>query len=197
MHSKRREPWLFDEWTNKRIKSSIQQRYTFLPYWYSLFYEHEVSGVAPMRPLWMEYPREAETFAIEDQHLVGDGLLVKPVVQPGVNDIQVYLPGGAECLWYDIATYEAHPGAGYRQFAVTIESIPVLQRGGSIIPKKERARRSSTRMAKDPYTLVVALDRQGEAKGRLYVDDFQSLDYQKGQYRLIEYTMSNKVLSSR
>lgn len=36
--------------------------------------------------------------------------------------------------------------------------IPVLQRGGSIVPRKERARRSSSLMVRDPYTLVVALD---------------------------------------
>lgn len=36
----------------------------------------------------------------------------------------------------------------------------MFQRGGSIIPKKERARRASSLMSKDPYTLVVALDRE-------------------------------------
>lgn len=38
--------------------------------------------------------------------------------------------------------------------------IPVFQRGGSIIPKKLRVRRSSTCMENDPYTLFVALNNQ-------------------------------------
>lgn len=38
--------------------------------------------------------------------------------------------------------------------------IPVFQRGGSIIPKKLRVRRSSTCMEHDPYTLYVAVDRK-------------------------------------
>lgn len=36
--------------------------------------------------------------------------------------------------------------------------IPLFQRGGSIIPKKLRVRRSSTCMEHDPYTLYVAVD---------------------------------------
>ena len=38
--------------------------------------------------------------------------------------------------------------------------IPVFQKGGAIIPQKNRIRRSSSLMKYDPYTLVVALDRQ-------------------------------------
>jgi len=37
--------------------------------------------------------------------------------------------------------------------------MPVFQRGGSIIPYKFRFRRSSTQMADDPFTLLVALDK--------------------------------------
>jgi hypothetical protein len=46
-----------------------------------------------------------------------------------------------------------------------------LQRGGTIVAEQRRARRSSSAMAGDPYTLVVALDRAGAASGELYVDD--------------------------
>ena len=42
----------------------------------------------------------------------------------------------------------------------------MYQRGGSIIPKKMRVRRSSTAMANDPYTLVVALDTPKSAAGK-------------------------------
>ena len=38
--------------------------------------------------------------------------------------------------------------------------IPVFQHGGSIVPRKERIRRCSSLMADDPYTLIVALNKQ-------------------------------------
>jgi len=53
-----------------------------------------------MRPLFMEYPLEEEAAGVEDEHLVGDALLVHPVVEPGVTSVRVYLPGAADgVLW--------------------------------------------------------------------------------------------------
>lgn len=71
LHTKRREPWLFDDRTNQLIKAAVKRRYSYLPLWYTLFFEHEKLGVPPMRPLWMEYPSETETFSIEDEFLLG------------------------------------------------------------------------------------------------------------------------------
>ena len=75
LHTKRREPWLFDEQTNRLIKASIKKRYTYLPLWYTLFYEHEKTAAPPMRPLWMEYPQEMETYPMDNQFLLGKLLL--------------------------------------------------------------------------------------------------------------------------
>ena len=44
-----------------------------------------------------------------------------------------------------------------------------------------RLRRSSTITADDPYTLYIACDGQGKAKGSFYVDDGKSFDYKKGK----------------
>ena len=50
----------------------------------------------------------------------------------------------------------------------------MFQRGGTIIPTLQRVRRSTKIMMNDPYTLIVALDENGAAKGHLYMDDGQS-----------------------
>jgi alpha 1,3-glucosidase len=47
---------------------------------------------------------------------------------------------------------------------LTLSSIPVFQRGGSIVPYKFRFRRSSAQMADDPFTLLVALDKNVKKK---------------------------------
>jgi mannosyl-oligosaccharide alpha-1,3-glucosidase len=36
-----------------------------------------------MRPLWAHYPADAHTFDMDDQWLVGEDLLVKPVTDEG------------------------------------------------------------------------------------------------------------------
>ena len=48
---------------------------------------------------------------------------------------------------------------------VDMESIPIFLRGGSIVPRQERARRSSLQMHGDPFTLIVALNDSAAASG--------------------------------
>jgi hypothetical protein len=45
--------------------------------------------------------------------------------------------------------------------------------------------------------IIVIVVKQGNAQGRLYIDDGQSLDYQKGSYIIMELNMYNYVLSSK
>ena len=54
-------------------------------------------------------------------------------------------------------------------------------KGGSIIPRKDTARRSSYAMKYDPYTLIVAFDSVGKAEGELYIDDGDSYEYSDNQ----------------
>jgi len=68
-------------------------------------------------------------------------------------------------------------------------------RGGTILPRKDRQRRSSAAMIKDPYTIVVALDSSASAYGTLYIDDGHSYNYKKGDYLWREFQFKNNKLS--
>ena len=50
-------------------------------------------GLPVLRPLWVEFPRDKNTWASEDQFMVGDSLLVHPVTEQGATSVQLYLPG--------------------------------------------------------------------------------------------------------
>jgi alpha 1,3-glucosidase len=104
---------------------------------------------------------------------------------------QVYFPG-ENTYWYDVSTGERHSERGAAHIPVTMDRIPVFQRGGTIVPKKERVRRSSALMRNDPYTLVVALDAKAEANGTLYVDDGISYEYRDGKHLYIQFSYSGK-----
>jgi alpha 1,3-glucosidase len=69
----------------------------------------------------------------------------------GAKYASVYLPGKE--LWYDIRTGDAYKGGKTHKLEAA-ESVPAFQRAGTIIPRKDRLRRSSTQMVNDPYTLV-------------------------------------------
>ncbi|KAM4586158.1 neutral alpha-glucosidase AB isoform 5-T5 [Fundulus diaphanus] len=191
----RREPWLFGPENTALIREAVRQRYTFLPYWYQLFYLAYHTGEPVMRPLWVEYPQDPATFALDDEFLLGRDLLVHPVTEEGARGVTAYLPGKEE-VWFDIHTFQKHNGGQNLYIPVTMSSIPVFQRGGSIIPRKLRVRRSSACMEHDPYTLYVALNNQRTAEGELYIDDGHTFNYEKKEFIHRRFSFSNNVLSS-
>uniref|UniRef100_A0A672PMW8 Neutral alpha-glucosidase AB-like n=1 Tax=Sinocyclocheilus grahami TaxID=75366 RepID=A0A672PMW8_SINGR len=178
----RREPWLFGPENTALIREAIRQRYALLPYWYQLFYNTHRTGQPVMRPLWVEYPDDVATFSIEDEYLIGKDLLVHPVTDEGATGVTAYLPGKGEVMC----------------FSTLNGTIPVFQRGGSIICRKDRVRRSSSCMENDPYTLYVALSSQGSAEGELYIDDFHTFSFEEAkQFVHRHLSFSANTLSSR
>ncbi|XP_074986594.1 neutral alpha-glucosidase AB isoform X2 [Caretta caretta] len=193
----RREPWLFGEENKALIRAAIRQRYALLPYWYTTFYHSYRSGQPVMRPLWVEYSDDVTTFSIDDQFLIGNALLVHPVTEQGAHGVQVYLPGKGE-VWYDVHSHQKHHAPQTLYVPVTMSSIPVYQRGGSIVPRKERVRRSSDCMYHDPYTLYVALSPQGTAEGDLFIDDGHTYNFEiKAQYLHRHFSFASNTLTAR
>ncbi|KAK2498120.1 hypothetical protein MC885_016662, partial [Smutsia gigantea] len=218
----RREPWLLPSQYHDIIRDALGQRYSLLPFWYTLFYQAHREGIPVMRPLWVQYPQDVATFGIDDQFLLGDALLVHPVSDSGAHGVQVYLPGQGE-VWYDIQSYQKHHGPQTLYLPVTLSSvsmpspaasscsfqkervwalvasteIPVFQRGGTIVPRWMRVRRSSDCMKDDPITLFVALSPQSTAQGELFLDDGHTFNYQTHhEFLLRRFTFSDNTLVS-
>uniref|UniRef100_A0A8C4ZZK5 Glucosidase II alpha subunit b n=1 Tax=Gadus morhua TaxID=8049 RepID=A0A8C4ZZK5_GADMO len=179
----RREPWLFGPDNTALIREAVRQRYALLPYWYQLFYHAHRTGHPVMRPLWVEYPQDAATFAMDDQFLLGESAAL------------AHNASNLTFVWFDVHTFQKHNGAQDLYIPVTMSSIPVFQRGGSIIPRKLRVRRSSACMEHDPYTLFVALSQRAE--GELYLDDGHTFNFDtKGEFIHRKLSFSNNILSS-
>ncbi|MCO5580095.1 hypothetical protein L7F22_033961 [Adiantum nelumboides] len=176
------------------IREAIRERYALLPYFYTLFREANMTGTPVMRPLWMEFPEEEMTFGMDKECMVGNSLLIHGVYTEGATSESVYLP--SEGPWYELKTGTAFSGGDYVKIPVTMNAIPVFQRGGTIIPRRERPRRSSSQTLNDPYTLVVALDDMLEAEGELYIDDGKSFDFAAGAYIHRKFTFSKGRLTS-
>ncbi|XP_032679832.1 neutral alpha-glucosidase AB isoform X2 [Odontomachus brunneus] len=197
IETKRREPWTFNEETTQVVREALRLRYSYLPFWYTLFREHEVNGSPVIRPLWAHYPSEAETFTIDDHLLLGDSILVRPILQSGVTEVSVYFPGEGKLAWYDIDTMQPYQQAGYVNIPVTIHKVPVFQKSGTIVPRKMRIRRSTVPMKNDPYTLIVIADSNGMASGNLYIDDEASFEYRHGKYLYLRLNLTgNKITST-
>jgi alpha 1,3-glucosidase len=61
-----------------------------------------------------------------------------------------------------------------------LHELPLLVRGGSIVPTRDRPRRASSLMHHDPFTLRVALDESLTAHGEIYLDDGVTYAHKEG-----------------
>ena len=167
LESKHREPYLYSGDTFNEIKAAIELKYYLLEYWYREYYLAIKNKSPLLKPLFFVYYEDKEAEAADEEFLAGNDLLVVGVFEPNARTVKRYIPSG---VWYDYYTNEVQK-QGWDNVPVTMDSIPVYVRGGSVIPVKERHRRSSELMKRDPYTLLIYVDASGKAEGDVYIDD--------------------------
>ena len=158
-----REPYAWKNETKILAVNAMKRRYEFLPFWYTLFYEHEVTGYPIMRPMLAQYPNDKNVFKLDTQYMLGDKLLVSPVLEPKSTFVIVRFPStnGADegDIWYDIYdNYKKYDKVGTQGIEASEDKVPVFQRGGTIIPRKMTPQKSSFYMRDDPLSLFVAVD---------------------------------------
>lgn len=194
--TRRREPFLFPEDVRNRIRNALRLRYAHLPLWYTLFFEHETTGEPVIRPLFYHFPEDENVLDIDKQLLVGNSVLAKVISDPAASAVNVYLPGGAKQYWYDIEDFKKYQGTGNYNIPVSLDKSIAFYRGGSIVTRKDRPRRSSKIMRDDPFTIYVMLDSDNSARGTLYLDDYETFDYKQKKYVYLNLNFKGKTLTS-
>ncbi len=126
-----REPWAFGEPVLSIARRWLKQRQALLPYLYSLAWEAARNGSPLVRPLFWIDPHNRALWDVEDTFLLGDHLLVAPVLEPGARRRTIPLPRGR---WYDFWSHESFDGPGAITLEAPLDHIPVLVRGGTVLP---------------------------------------------------------------
>ena len=194
LEAKRREPWLFGEEATDRIRAAVQMRYRLLPYLYTVFFHANTTGLPIMRPLWYEFPQAVDQFANDKAFMLGSALLSVPVLKKDQETIS--LPTIPSEIWYEMEKTGKRVDT-LHNVPVTMDSMPLYLKGGSILTMKERPRRSTAAQRSDPFTLYVALDRNTRAFGDVYVDDGRSYAFKnRGQYIYRTFTFEKNTLFS-
>ena len=175
-----KEPWAYGEQYEKINKKFIELRYQLMPFLYTEFYKASTSGVPIMRPLMMEFPEDKTTYRIDTQFMVGENILVSPVVEPGSTSRWMYLPAGE---WYDFWTRKKTDGGKWMQAEAPLDRLPVFVRAGAVIPMQQVVQYSDQAPA-DPLTYEIFPST--EAKGICYEDDGNGFEYTSGKYRKVE-----------
>ena len=102
-----------------------------VPYLYSYARVASETGLPLIRYLPLSYPNDSEAWAQESEYLLGEELLVAPILDEGARSRSVYLPAGE---WVDFWTGALYDGGQEIMTAATLERIPVFVKAGSILP---------------------------------------------------------------
>ena len=173
------EPWRFGKYYEDIIRKYLKLRYQLLPFLYTTLEEAHRTGVPLFRPLMLNYQDDPNTYNLDDQFMIGDDLLVAPIVKPDVTSRLVYLPKG---VWYDFWTNKKYAGGTMIRAEAPLETVPMFVRGGAIIPMAPEMKYVGEKPV-DPISFAVYPDEKGLASATLYEDDGASLAYEHGTFR--------------
>ncbi|WP_189552712.1 glycoside hydrolase family 31 protein [Streptomyces lavendofoliae] len=127
----RREPWEFGPEVLEYARAALAERERLRPYFMTLARLARLTGAPYARPVWWGCPEERALRDCEDAFLLGDALLVAPVLERGTDRRAVRLPRGR---WYDTATGQVYEGPGQVLVDAPLSRIPVLARAGAVLP---------------------------------------------------------------
>jgi len=196
-----REPWHFGDPGTPfydAIIATIDLRYRLLPYLYSLGGQVAKQNAAFLCPVAFDFPNDTRTHDLKAQFLVGDELMVAPVLKPmeyGPNSapikdtaktVDVYLPEASS--WVDFWTGE--PQAGGRTITVDapLEHVPLLVKAGSILPLGPRVQYANEK-PDAPIELRVYPGADGTFS--FYEDAGEGWGYEKGEFSVIPMSWDN------
>lgn len=175
MYTRRQEPWAFGPRAEKIAKKSIELRYELLPYIYDLYYISHKEGLPIFRPMIMEYEKDMNLLNMREQFMLGENMLVAPVLYEGERSKTVYLPKGS---WFNYFTMEKLQGGKWYKLPCELDEILVFVKEGSIIPTYNKKFRNVKERPKN-----ILLKVFGEnAKGFHYNDDGHTMEYLEGKY---------------
>ena len=113
-----------------QCRTIIGLRMQLIPYLYAAFVKYKKEGIPPFRALVMDYPDDEAVRDISNQFLVGDNMLVAPVVE-GEKMRKIYLPEGE---WFHFWSHQQYSGKKEYDIEVPLEEIPVFIKSGMILP---------------------------------------------------------------
>lgn len=170
------EFWRYGESVETVARTYLNLRYRLFPYIYSLAAIAHRKGTPLIRPLVFDFRNDMQALDQAHSFMFGPGLLVAPVLEPGVTAWPVYLPpsqGG----WFDLWSGKHRAGGQVHQIASPLDQIPVQVRAGTILPLGPVVQ-STAEITGEVLDLAVFPGRDGTFD--LYEDDGLTYAYEQG-----------------
>ena len=165
------------------VRSMIRLRYALLPYLYSEFMKAALENTSYFRPLAFDYPDDPDAREVEDQLLLGEGLMAAPVYVQNAHGRHVYLPEPMKLLRLravDDYDEEILP-AGHHYIRCALDEVLLFLRPGHIVPVAQPANNTSE-LDDASLTLWSFLPDGESAEYRMYRDDGVTTEYEKKEH---------------
>ena len=165
------------------VRNMIRLRYALLPYLYSEFMKAALENTSYFRPLAFDYPDDPDAREVEDQLLLGEGLMVAPVYVQNAHGRHVYLPEPMKLLRLravDDYDEEILP-AGHHYIHCALDEVLLFIRPGHIVPVAQPANNTSE-LDDASLTLWSFLPDGESAEYRMYRDDGVTTEYEKKEH---------------
>lgn len=175
-------------------RAAIKTRMQLMDYFYTEFHYQTLDGIPrTILPLFYVYPSDPNTLENSLQFFYGPSLLVSPVTEENVTSVTFYLP---KDTFYDFFSGEKVEGQGgnVSRNDVDYTEIPVHVRGGSIVPMRIDGANNTKLLRELDFELLIAPDAQGNAAGRLYLDDGESLNPTEMSEISFNYNCADRTL---
>ena len=165
------------------VRNMIRLRYALLPYLYSEFMKAALENTSYFRPLAFDYPDDPDAREVEDQLLLGEGLMAAPVYVQNAHGRHVYLPEPMKLLRLravDDYDEEILP-AGHHYIRCALDEVLLFLRPGHIVPVAQPAN-STSELDDASLTLWSFLPDGESAEYRMYRDDGVTTEYEKKEH---------------
>jgi alpha-D-xyloside xylohydrolase len=123
------EAWSYGDAAYEPIAAALRLRERLRPYIHQQMRVASRQGIPPMRPLFVDFPRDPAAWPVEDEFLFGPDLLIAPVLEPAASVREVYLPAGR--AWIEAGAGDRHDGGRTVQVPLSADRIPVFVSEGS------------------------------------------------------------------
>jgi alpha-D-xyloside xylohydrolase len=126
------EVWSYGPEALEIIAAVMGMRERLRPYLHEQLDRASTDGLPAMRPLFLDFPDDQQSWLVDDELMFGPDILVAPVLEAGARRRNVYLPAGAQ--WTHAWSGRVYEGGTVVDENAPLHEIPVYLRDGADVP---------------------------------------------------------------